>query len=312
MKIKPSREKIDKITEQHGSAILLLGSRVTESSSRSRSMQGRAKNARRLNAHHEIPNAFVFAPISDWETDDVWEYLFENDPPPWGRPHADLLDLYRQAHGGECPVVMDLNTPSCGGSRFGCWVCTVVKDDKSMEGFLTTGEEWMRPLNEFRNWLKEIREDPNWRMSKRRTGQEGPGPFTPSSRQKILYYLFETEKRVGIQLIRDVEIDVIQEEWARDFDLQKSAYRTAHQFGRSAGKYQMKKHADDEEQMIEDVAVENGINSEVLSGLLALEEEFPDLHAWGMRPQLRRRIEDILSTAAKKVENADPQSEKYK
>lgn len=30
---------------------------------------------------------------------------------------------------GECPLVIDSSTPSCGNSRFGCWVCTMVTED---------------------------------------------------------------------------------------------------------------------------------------------------------------------------------------
>jgi hypothetical protein len=61
-----------------------------------------------------------------------------------------VLELYRQASGGECPVVFDLNTPSCGGSRFGCWTCTVIKEDKFMRGFIDSGVrrriEWLNSL----------------------------------------------------------------------------------------------------------------------------------------------------------------------
>jgi DNA sulfur modification protein DndC len=84
-------------------------------------MEGCATNNRGLNPHGEIPDALVMTPIADWTTDQVWEYLFAHNPPPWGGTHDFMLDLYRQASGGECPVVLDLNTPSCGGSRFGCW-----------------------------------------------------------------------------------------------------------------------------------------------------------------------------------------------
>ena len=51
----------------------------------------------------------------------------------------------------ECPtVVTDKSHGSCGQSRFGCWVCTVVKDDKSMRSLIKNGREWMQPLYDFR------------------------------------------------------------------------------------------------------------------------------------------------------------------
>jgi DNA sulfur modification protein DndC len=126
MKIKPVKDNIQEIIKEYGSVILLLGTRTDESSGRGQRMNARELSSRNLNPHHEIPNALVLSPISEWTSDQVWEYLFTNDP-PWGGNHEFMLNLYRQANGGECPVVVDLNTPSCGGSRFGCWTCTVVK-----------------------------------------------------------------------------------------------------------------------------------------------------------------------------------------
>ncbi len=169
MKIRPMRRCIEAITIRHGSVILLLGTRRSESPERARRMQGRERTDAGLNPHDEIPNALVSTPIMDWSTDAVWEYLLAHEP-PWGGDHRQLFHLYRQAEGGECPVILDLAQPSCGGSRFGCWTCTVVKFDKSMQGFIDAGEEWMRPLNVFRDRLKAVREIPEWRMEKRRSG----------------------------------------------------------------------------------------------------------------------------------------------
>ena len=66
--------------------------------------------------------------------------------------------MYQGAtEGGECPLVVDSSTPSCGSSRFGCWVCTVVDKDRSMEAMIKNDEEkvWMTPLLELRNELDE-------------------------------------------------------------------------------------------------------------------------------------------------------------
>ena len=47
----------------------------------------------------------------------------------------------KQADGGECPLVIDKSTPSCGNSAFGCWTCTVIENDKAVEGFIESGDE---------------------------------------------------------------------------------------------------------------------------------------------------------------------------
>lgn len=242
MKIKPMQTAIENVIAEFGSVILLLGTRTSESSQRSYTMGKRELSSRKLNPHHEIANALVLSPISDWTSDDVWEYLFTNNPPPWGGSHDFMLDLYRQANGGECPVVMDLNTPSCGGSRFGCWTCTVVKADKSMESFIENGEEWMKPLNDYRNWLKEIREDESRRSPIRRNGMEGHGLFIASTRKEMLQRLLMAEQDVKQPLILDEEIVEIQKQWTKDFDIMDSAFIIAEQFGREPWKILYKTH----------------------------------------------------------------------
>jgi DNA sulfur modification protein DndC len=209
MKIKPARRAIDKITRQYGSVILLLGTRLDESAQRRTQMQGREINARGLNPHHEIPNAWVATPIADWATDDVWEYLAMT-PPPWGGRHDTLISLYRQASGGEYPVVFDLSTPSCGGSRFGCWTCTVVKEDRSLQGFIQTGDKQLVPLLEFRNNLIEYRDAPGMRSNVKRDGRPRPGPFTPETRLRLLREVLKLEKTVNQIILTDEDLLAIQ------------------------------------------------------------------------------------------------------
>lgn len=232
MKIKPVRKVVDSIVAEYGSVILLLGTRMAESKNRSRQMQSREYSSRGLNPHHDIPNALVLQPISQWTTEQVWEYLFAYNPPPWNGDHDEMLGLYRQANSGECPVVTDLDTPPCGGNRFGCWTCTVVKEDKSMKGFIDAGEEWMQPLYEFRRWLKIIREDEGLRNKYKRNGQPGLGPFTSDARLMILERLLKTEQEVGLRLIGDDELLYIQQVWTGEFDVMDSALRLAHQYHR--------------------------------------------------------------------------------
>ena len=79
----------------------------------------------------------------------------------------ELVALYYKAYDltdADCPLVIDATTPSCGSSRFGCWVCTVVDKDKSMAGMIASGESWMQPLMDFRDWLYDARNDEDKRM----------------------------------------------------------------------------------------------------------------------------------------------------
>jgi DNA sulfur modification protein DndC len=304
MKIKPSRRAIDNIVAKEGSVILLLGSRLDESSQRAQSIQSFKNNERKLNPHHEIPDAMVFKPIVSWATDDVWEYLSSN-PPAWGGSHEKIIHLYRQANGGECPVVLDLETPSCGGSRFGCWTCTVVKQDKSMEGFIATGEEWMRPLNEFRSKLITYRDKPGMRSAVKRDGTQGHGPFTPEARKQILRELLTTEKSVGWQLIHDDELEGIQRSWTNDFDYTKqSAVSIANEFGREV---HMRKVFDRglDETHLEQAAIHADVPPELLQTIISLAKN-ASLEVHGAKIGLERDIEHALLLASKQVELAAP------
>nr|VFK64496.1 MAG: DNA sulfur modification protein DndC [Candidatus Kentron sp. UNK]VFK71110.1 MAG: DNA sulfur modification protein DndC [Candidatus Kentron sp. UNK] len=297
MKIRPTRRVIEEITREHGSAVLLLGTRVDESIERGKRMRDREHTSRGLNPHHEIPDALVATPIADWRTDDVWEYLFHHNPPPWGGSHDFLLDLYRQAAGGECPIILDLDTPSCGGSRFGCWTCTVVKEDKSMQGFIDTGETWMQPLAEFRNWLKEIRERPECRLALRRDGSNGPGPFSPECRKEILEKLLKIENDLGLTLVSDEGLRYIQAEWRREFDLAETATTLARRYGRELQEMPTIKLPPIEQQVLDDLIAEHAVNPDLVDKLLKLVlYDYKDLYRnkAALQREIAERIEVSL------------------
>jgi DNA sulfur modification protein DndC len=157
MKIKPVNQFIRDVLRVYGETIIVLGARKSESSVRAAVLKknevGRVRD--RLSPNPNLANSLIYTPIEDWRTDEVWMYLmqFEN---PWGGNNKDLFTLYRGATAdNECPLVVDTSTASCGDSRFGCWVCTLVSKDKSMEAMIQNDEEkeWLQPLLDLRNEL---------------------------------------------------------------------------------------------------------------------------------------------------------------
>jgi DNA sulfur modification protein DndC len=225
MKIQPTSRYVRERVNEAGEVILLLGVRRSESATRA-GVISRYDNGERLNRHNDLEGCLVFRPIVDLDTDDVWEFLAENNP-PWGGTHDHLIQLYRDAGGGECPVVTSQDdAPSCGtsSSRFGCWTCTVVEKDRSLAGFVDAGFGQFTPLLEFRDWLVEIRNDPNRRLARRRDGRVTiakngvfiPGPFTIPTRKEILDKLLALEESTGMKLISQGEIDRIRELWVDD------------------------------------------------------------------------------------------------
>ena len=220
LKINPTTRFIqDKVSEM-GEAIILLGTRSDESSTRSRSMKKHEKYGSTRLRKHLLPNAYVYAPIKDIKTSELWQYLMQTSP-PWGGTHKELVTLYRNANSDDCPLVIDKKTPSCGNSRFGCWVCTVVKKDKSMEGLIDNGEDWMLPLMEFRDMLADNRHRADWREDHRRNGQPGKGAYLEERRAMMLQQLLEAQQEIQeeypeMELIRHQELIAIQLAWYRD------------------------------------------------------------------------------------------------
>ena len=225
MKVQPTSRYVKDRAQYAGQAILLLGVRRAESAARDRTAK-RYDNGERLHPHPSLPRCMVFRPILEISTDEVWEYLASRLP-PWGGTHDKLIRLYRNAGGGECPVVTAKDdVPSCGtaSSRFGCWTCTVVDKDRSLEGFVDSGFEEYGPLLDFRDWLAEIRRLPSKRQAVRRDGKitftsrgnHVMGPFTLQTRLEILDRLLELQDKVDLSLISDDERDLIREIWARD------------------------------------------------------------------------------------------------
>jgi len=224
LKINPTtRFILDKINEK-GEAIILLGTRKDESQSRAKSMKKHEIYGQRLRKHL-LPNSYVFAPLKDLTTNELWQYLMQV-PPPWGGSHKELITLYKNANSGDCPLVIDTTTPSCGHSRFGCWVCTVVKHDKSMAAMISNGEEWLEPLIELREFIAETREySERFREKFGRGGKEREkghfGPYRGWVRAEFLDRLLKAQKGISesqgpIELISYQELIAIQIQWYRD------------------------------------------------------------------------------------------------
>ena len=208
MKIAPTSNYILNTVNKHGRAIIVLGTRKAESANRAAAMN-KYDNGDRLRKH-TLPNAFVYAPIADLSNHEVWSYLLQC-PNPWDGSNRKLLALYKNAcSGGECPFVIETGTQSCGKSRFGCWVCTVVNRDKSMENFIDNGNTWMEELLDFRNWLYDIRQQTNQYVPKHLESNVKFGPFLLKTRKEILNKLLNMQEHLPIELITNDELHYLR------------------------------------------------------------------------------------------------------
>lgn len=236
LKINPSANYIREVIKNEAEeVVVLLGVRKAESIARKRRIEGRELANRLMNRHETIQEAYVYNPIVELTTEDVWDVLLKLDggTTPWGSNNNELVALYADADSGECPFAGTSaggdQTQSCGNSRFGCWVCTVVKDDKSLNGFIKSGHRELIPLADFRKWIMSIRDKDEYREKKRRngtvyktkTGEMGYGPFTWEARQLILTKLLETQKKMNYELITINELKAIDEIWDEELDLSR-------------------------------------------------------------------------------------------
>jgi len=233
MKINPSNTFIRQMVRENGETILLLGSRKAESTRRARTLTQHALKQvkEKLSPNASLPNSLVYTPIENWSNDDVWLFLMQYKN-PWGFTNKSLLGMYQGATAdGECPLVIDSSTPSCGDSRFGCWVCTLVDKDRSMEAMIKNDEEkvWMSPLLELRNELADFAEDKNRRDYRRMSGKIHlfhdsivRGPYTKETREYWLTRVLEIQKLIAkegpndfnnLELISIDDLDEIRRIW---------------------------------------------------------------------------------------------------
>lgn len=219
LKIQPSNDFISSVVRESGEAILVLGIRKAESSVRA-NLMGKLEVRRvreKLSPNASLPNSLVYSPIEDWSNDDVWTFLMQTKN-PWDINNKYLLTMYQGAsEDGECPLVIDTSTPSCGDSRFGCWVCTLVDEDKSMAAMIQNDEEkeWMLPLLELRNELG-TKPDRHLRDFRRMTGvvqifkgHPIPGPYKQAVRDQWLRKVLEAQQWIrehGPEAMKDLEL----------------------------------------------------------------------------------------------------------
>jgi DNA sulfur modification protein DndC len=230
MKIKPTSTFITNQVAADGEAIILIGTRLAESQQRAKSIKKHDIKGHRLSKHPLNPNTYTYAPIKELMLEEVW-WIINTVSSPWGFDNQILFKIYMDASADdyECPVVVtDDKHKSCGQSRFGCWICTVVKEDKSMSALIKNGVNWMQPLLDFRDRLVENRNISENRSETRRNGQlavdetgHNMGNYTMEYRIQLLRELLTIQKDTqqycsSIDLITSQELIAIQVMWYRD------------------------------------------------------------------------------------------------
>lgn len=311
LKIRPTSSFLLEQIDEKGEAIVLLGTRYEESAARERSMRKHEVTGNRLSKHNSTANTYVYAPIRDLMLEEIW-YIINAVQSPWGFDNSILFKIYADASADdyECPtVVVNKEHSSCGQSRFGCWTCTVVKNDKSMTALVDNGQNWMQPLLDFRNRLVENRNLNENRSDTRRNGQPAlredgtkNGNYEPPYRYQILKELLVVQKEIQkerphITLINNQELIAIQVIWNRDgiFDFTVGGlYKEI--YDRDISTNNIKTLDDTERRILRDVCKDEPDYYHLIDNLIALQEtKTLMISKYGLHNDVENRIEKFVN-----------------
>jgi DNA sulfur modification protein DndC len=198
LKISPV-EKMLKNVVKPNKTVILTGVRFNESTSRNQRLITSCNRGGECGQgiwfqHSSRLKVGYLAPIVNWQECDVWDFL-NFYAPSLGYP---TQKLERGVYNGR-------------GTRFGCWMCTVVKQDKAMEKIISL-PQWshLKPLMEFRQRVMEIAYSPDSRV-RRKDGRLGR--LKLEVRKQLLSELLKLQGIVGMQLITDEEVKTIKKFW---------------------------------------------------------------------------------------------------
>ena len=208
MRIDPMRIFYSK---KSNNRIVLLGVRKGESKERDKTVEKYLlKDKSNFLSQLDNKNTQIFSTIIDFSTKDVWLSLQKLDQVASVSVQT-LMSLYGLPNNFSKLTDIEKYT-----NRFGCWVCTVVRKDKSVQNLIQQGYSELIPLLNFRDWLLEIRDNKNYRCEFRRNGNQGLGPFTLEARQIILDKLLQVQDISNLELITQDELLYIYNQWEND------------------------------------------------------------------------------------------------
>lgn len=255
LKVSPIENQLKKLFS-NGKFISIVGSKRDESNDRKKRIIKQSKINSHLKINDRFPNADNLYPLEFWNTKNIWEYIFTQNK---NIINIDFLwELYSDASNKdakECSFVgaggkhIDEGKIGCGQSRFGCWQCYVVRDnDKSLDGLLKSGYKNIELYKEYREfyWNKTQTGWENTRdiyshrtqfqeffdeKYKDRIGMTKAKGIKLSLRKIFFKKLLELNSKLSHNIITTKEIDLIQERWLYEGDLELSAYKIARKKG---------------------------------------------------------------------------------
>lgn len=197
LKIKPAERKMAGLLLPGKSAIL-TGVRFGESDARDQRLNLSCARGGECGQgvwfeHSSVLNADYFGPIAAWRECDVWDFL-DFVAPSLGYNTSSLRKAYVTAN-----------------MRFGCWSCTVVRQDKTINNLIKHNpSENLEALRDLRIWLMEnaaIRENRVLRPS------GATGRLSLSFRKKLLRKILKVQRSIDAPILSIEEVSLIRKLW---------------------------------------------------------------------------------------------------
>jgi DNA sulfur modification protein DndC len=313
LKIRPTLKFIKDKVNQYGEIIMVLGLRKAESDTRNQTMTTYEIKGNILRKHSTLPGANVYAPIAEFTENQVWDYL-EKYPNPWGVSNEKISELYRQANLQE-NVILDENEAPNRGGRLGCWVCTLVTKNNSLEHLSFSAGKWMEPLKQYwaflcKTTIPENKKDfrsirgRNGRVIFKKDGTLAARTYTLETLKHLLRELLRTEKEVRklkgdatFRLLSHEELCEIQKLWRLEKqDWSESAFKI---YEEEYPEHEIEFPQDDnsfftteEEALLNMICKEQDIPYELVAQLLDVERQ---LRGMERRSGIQKKIQQILN-----------------
>lgn len=206
--------------------VVMTGVRQGESTARDGRIQARNETAEGIWENDQ--GDLRASPILDWDTDSVWEYLgycaagvYESYS-----DFADTMRIYRDAGASSCVIVADMKSAQHSkpcGTRTGCFLCTRVAEDRSMQNMIASDPErygYLKPLSRLREFISNTQYDWSLRQYVGRTISAdgfieiGADTYSPAMLRDLLIYTLTAQQKSGVGIISVEQLIAIDARWS--------------------------------------------------------------------------------------------------
>ena len=224
-----------------GEVVNVVGKRWDESAARASNMSA---SGERPDVPVEVNGEKLLTPIAHFTIDDIWmmvgmaKLARESDTAAAYETYTDfeaMTQTYRDGNGGDCMVNAfahgKAGSTSCG-ARFGCWQCTQVESDRSMENMVAETHPHFKNLLNIRQYILDHHWNPDSRRwLSREPNAHGeltiePNAYSPEFCRSLLRYIItaqaEEEERAidegtepAFEIFNERKLMAVQALWSR-------------------------------------------------------------------------------------------------